>query len=510
MALRELLDKNELQRLQDGFCKVSGLSAYCIDHDGAKITRISGDDRYLHCLQEKLALERVQGPGTIEDLAVEDIEGKKQVAALAISARGEKELYWILFRPEDMEEDTFYQGAELLRIASITLLQGKIQSYGAQANEIRNQADTRKMGRSLKMIQCMGRIVQLLDSENSIEAVMNEWLNAVSAFMELDTAQIFKLQEDEKFMDVICEWRNGDEASFFQRTSRVPAYAFLKKRKRLVINADSITDPEVREIFQLGVKSMMICPAGTKEGGIVVALNHRRTHVFDDVDESFASDAIKILDSILIRRVQKNSLTCAYASMEAVLDGLSTCVMVRDEARRKLVYVNQAFQTTFGAQLKDGKFAWICDAEAKTDKDGAKEKSEGEQGYRERREVHDETTGHRYDLTVTDVRWVDGNLFRMYSLYDVTGVPETEEAAEEEAEEEKAKEEEVEEEKVEEEKTKEEKTEVKKSTRFTEKAEKKAEKKEVKPEVKTVAKTTRKKTEASSKTEKIVSIKRKK
>ena len=56
MALQELLDKNELQRLQDGFCKISGVSAYCLNHEGMKITRISGDDRYLHCMQERMAL----------------------------------------------------------------------------------------------------------------------------------------------------------------------------------------------------------------------------------------------------------------------------------------------------------------------------------------------------------------------------------------------------------------------------------------------------------------------
>ena len=31
MALFELLDKNELQRLQDEFCAVAGVSAYCMN-----------------------------------------------------------------------------------------------------------------------------------------------------------------------------------------------------------------------------------------------------------------------------------------------------------------------------------------------------------------------------------------------------------------------------------------------------------------------------------------------
>ena len=433
MALRELLDKNELQRLQDEFCMVSGLSAYCLDHDGAKITRISGDDRYLRCLQERLALERVQGAESIEDLAIEDLEGRKQVAALAISARGEKELYWVAYRPEDMEEAAFGHALELLRDASVSLLQGKIQTFRAQAKDLRDKADSRKMDRGLKMIRSMGRIVPLLESGDAIENVMKEWLNAVSTFLEIDTAQIFKLQDDEKLMDVICEWRNEGEASFFDRVSRVPTYAFLKKREHLIVNADTVTDPAFREIYQLGVKAMMVYPVGPKDGGMVVALNHRRTHVFDLEDERFADDAVKILDSILVRRIQKNSLTSAYVSMEAVLDGLNTCVMVRDEARRKIIYVNQLFQNTFGEELRQLKFDWIIkkaelangeekkeeNAETKTGNKDA-ETAEETPGFIERRDVYYEEKQRWYDLTVTDVRWVDGNVMRMYSLYDVT------------------------------------------------------------------------------------------
>lgn len=411
MALRELLDRNELQRLQDGFCKVSGISAYCLDHDGAKITRVSGDDRYFHCLQEKLALERVQGDGSIEDLAIEDLEGKKQVAALAIQARGEKELYWITFRPEDMKEETFFQALELLRDASVTFLQGKLQTYGAEANAIRNEADSRKVGRSLRMLQSMGRIVQLLENGDEIATVMSEWLTAVSMFMELDTAQIFKLQDDEKYMDVLCEWRKEGENSFFERTSHVPTYAFLKKRAHIVVNADTVADPEFHEIFRVGVKAMMIYPVGPKEGGMMVALNHCRARSFDDEDEQFSGDAVKILDSILDNRIQKNSLTGAYVSMEEVLDGINTCVLVRDEARRKIIYVNQLLQNTFHEELKTNDFDWLLQM-----RDEALQESDPAQ----REEIFYEAKDRWYDLTVKDVRWVDGSLLRMYSFYDVT------------------------------------------------------------------------------------------
>ena len=411
MALRELLDKNELQRLQDGLCMVAGISAYCLDHEGERITRLSGDDRYLHCLQEKLALDRVMG-ASLEDLAVEDLEGRKQVAALSIEARGEKELYWIVYRPEGMKEDVFYGTLELLRDASISFLQGKLMAYGAEARNLRDEADYRKMTRNAKMNQAMSRIVHLLDKGENIEDTLKEWLDAVCNYLALDTAQIFKVQEDEKYADVILEWRKAGENSYFERSTHVPAYAFLKKRRHLILNADSAMNPEFHEIFQIGVKAMMIFPAGPKEGGLMVALNHLQAHAFDEEEESFAAEAVKVLDSILIRRIQKNSLDGAYASMEAVLDGMNSNVMIRDEVRRKLVYVNQAFQRTFANEIRTEELAWLW-------KDAAPE-TEEVLAYYDHREVFHEEKERWYDLMATDVRWVDGNIYRMYSLYDVT------------------------------------------------------------------------------------------
>ena len=444
MALQELLDKNELQRLQDGFCRISGVSAYCLNHEGVKITRISGDDRYLHCMQERMALERVMGEDSLEDLAVEELEGRKLVAAIAIKARGQKELFWIVFKPEDMTEDEFYQRLELLRDASISFLQGKLQYFGAEAENVRNQANTQKMNRSVKLNQAMARLIQLLESRDPIETIMNEWLRTVCSFMELDTAQIFKLQENDKFMDVICEWRSAGLLSFFDRTSHIPTYSFLRKRRSVILNADTVLDPEYTDVFKIGVKAMMLFPVGPKEGGMMVALNHRRVHVFDDEEESFASDAIRILDNVLTRRIQRNSLDSAYVSMETVLDGINNCIMVRSASGRKLIYVNKLMQDTFPVELKKDHFEWLLKSEEKKPKSDkeeegkeetpndvlakeadAKENAEktnaaGDPEVLERREVYYQEKERWYDLTVTCVRWVDGSMVKMYSLFDVT------------------------------------------------------------------------------------------
>ena len=409
MALLELLDKNELQRLQDEFCCVAGISAYCLDHEGERITRLSGDDRYLNPIKERMAFERVQGEDSIEDLAVEELSGLGQVAALAIQARGEKELYWIVYRPENMSEQAFQNCLELLQDATISFLQGKIKSYGMEAENIRNHSANRKMGRMLQLVQTMAHVVQLLESKEPIEDVMNDWLRIVSSFLELDTSQVFKMQEDGKTMDVICEWRRQGAISFFEKTSRIPSHSFLKRKENLVIGYDRITDPEYREIYNIGLKAVMLFPLCPQETGtaMVLSLNHRKAHEFDEEEIKFAMDSVKLLEDIMIRRIQKNSLSGYYASLEAILDNVNTCIYIRDERQHKMLYANKQMQNIFGEELKGGTFQWLLE-------------QKGEQREEQSRELYYEAKDRWYDLYQTGIKWVDGSEGSLYSLFDIT------------------------------------------------------------------------------------------
>ena len=73
-ALRELIDEKRLQHLQNEFCKVTGVTAVCVDKEGRAITepyidksliRPDGEDPILGEYRKKAAqaLDRVQEGG---------------------------------------------------------------------------------------------------------------------------------------------------------------------------------------------------------------------------------------------------------------------------------------------------------------------------------------------------------------------------------------------------------------------------------------------------------------
>ncbi len=419
MALQKLLDKSELQRLQDEFCRVAGVSAYCLDHDGTRLTRISGDDRYLHSMQERAAFERVQGSQSLEDLAVEDLDGRGQVAALAIRARGEKELYWIVCRPENMTEGAYGDALDLLRDASVSFLQGKLQSFGAEAESIRSQYERQKMDRSIRMAAASAGIVQLLESREPIEKIMNDWLEMVGNYLGLDTAQIFKLQDDEKYMDVICEWCGEKQPTIFDRTAGIRTYSILRSQQPVIVNTDEITRPEYREIYDRGIRAVMLFPIRPQEGsrGMTLSLNHRKSHVFDEEEERFAADAVKVLQNILVRRIQKNSLTGFRASLEEVLDNVNVCIFVQDGKNNKTLFANKMLREAFGEEIQTGVFQSFLEEK---DENVRKMQERGQRNPYLDREFYYEEKDRWYDITDVEIRWLDGNMARLYSIHDIT------------------------------------------------------------------------------------------
>ncbi len=124
----EWINREELQRLQEDFCRATGVCAYCLDKDMRKITAVFGTAGQIRKLQEleergllKTLLERVE-EGSLEEQAVgEPDEHGDRAAAVAVKPDGSVAVYWIVLRSVsgDNGRDTdFLHILDLLRDTS--------------------------------------------------------------------------------------------------------------------------------------------------------------------------------------------------------------------------------------------------------------------------------------------------------------------------------------------------------------------------------------------------------
>ncbi len=419
MSFQELVDKQELQKLQDAFCDVTGIFAFCLDGQMTRITRMSGNakevagmQKYAEAPQVMSVLERVK-EGSLEDIAVEDLaDGSGKVAAIAVKARENVMLYWVVFDGGGSRGESagLLSILDLLCDASYIMCRDKLSSLNAEAENRKNKDEQLEMRDWIQALMSVTEIVQLLDNDEPIEQIMDKWLAILGTQLLVDSAQIFQLYKDKEVMDVVCEWRASSVSSFFDHTSQVKSYSFLYTDKPLVISTDNRKYFSGREMQEVGISAVMIFPILRQENGtgLVVSLNFRSPHSWEMKKIKFAADAVRVLQSILTRRIQKNSLAGSYAVLEAVLDNVGCAIYVTDKKTKEALFANCKLKSTFAKEVEENTFYQLIEQKIAEGKDkGAFEIS-----------YHD--GGRWYDVIYKEISWVDGRDAVLHSLYDIT------------------------------------------------------------------------------------------
>ncbi len=420
-VLREIIDGKKLQRLQDEFCAVTGVYAYCLDAGQGQVTELSGAmeqreqvQAYLNSPQLQSALNRVS-EGALEDLAFERLGDVGEVAAAAVRVEGATVLYWVVFRLHmggQTQEVPFAAVLDFLQDVSVALFSHKLSYLSAEMDNRKSHYVQEAMSRTLHSIEATTAIVQLLDNDDQIELVLEEWVRILGRHLEVDTAQVFQLHSDKKTMDVVCEWCEKGEISFFDKTRQVPSYPFLYTDAPLIFSTPENGEERPEALSALNLKALMLFPVIKMENntdGMILSLNYRQqAHTWAMPEIRFATDAVKVLQSILTRRIDKNSLVSSYAVLDAALDNAGGCVYITDKATGRELFANRKMKDTFAAELRKKTFLELLTREMPEDRGSG------------RYEVFFEQRERWYDLLYKEIAWVDGSPAEMYSLYDIT------------------------------------------------------------------------------------------
>ena len=114
------------------------------------------------------------------------------------------------------------------------------------------------------------------------------------------------------------------------------------------------------------------------------------------------------MQSILIKRITKNSLASSYASLEAILENVGCGICVRDMLSEKILYTNQQFHRLFA----DGRFEKQQDEIFRS---GNKRYGNGNFV-----EYYSKEDNRYFDIYHTQINWVDGRRVMLLTVYDVT------------------------------------------------------------------------------------------
>lgn len=430
-----MIDEKCLQNLQEHFCKVTKLYAYALDAKGQPLTELSAS-REDAGLIETLGLERQfyalykrMVGSTLEDQVIEDTPYHNvKLAAIAIRKNEKPILYWLLCavlseKGQNEEEvrdfgfskvttrNHFYQSLDLLRVASMEMVSMKLSLKHAEEATVTSKLSEKEMGETLYRMEALTAIVQFLESDEPFEEVVGEVLKIAGNFLQISSAQIFRIRKDKKTMDILGEWLNTGIVSLFDQTRGIERMPILYLDKPLVISSETPTFGEIKEnLLAAHIKGTVILPMFfNNHPNMYVSFNEcKRERTWKVTDVKFLNDAAKIIQSILTKRIQKKHLTSSYTCLEAILDNVGCAVYVKDMESGQLLFVNHILKSTFAEELKSGTLFSIFEKNASFG---------GQGGYFE---INYTQKRRWYDLHCTEIIWMDDRKVRLFAIYDIT------------------------------------------------------------------------------------------
>ena len=432
--MQELFDLNELKRVQDCFCLLGNFFACCVDGNGNRITSMSGDEEDVKRINEVFdddafyRLFKQVSSSSLEDMIIEDTKYQNvKMAAVAYKMNGKPIICWLAccvlettYRNEGAAyldgiktlttESKMEAAIDFVQILADKLMECRNLLFHEQEYARKTQYTASELEKGLKRAETLTETVQLLESNNPFEEVISKMLQVVGNYLNISSTQLIRVSTCGKYVDIVGEWLNQGVVSLIDHTKNIERPAFLVGEKPIIISKDTIVSKEIKGFLEAaGNKAFIGIPLVVNGKAIMYwCLNEcriERAWSLDDIH--FVNDVTKILHSILVKRIQKNSLASSYASLQAILDNVGSAIYVKDIETNQLLFANQMLKRTFERELKEGTIEDLLESASSLGRDGYFEVNHAERK-------------RWYDLQVNKITWVDGRDVSLCALFDIT------------------------------------------------------------------------------------------
>ncbi len=365
----------------------------------------------------------------IEDTAVDDIK----VAASAIKREGKTQLVWmfcasILPQSEIKEERNlqqamdndsernvnelsrkttmplFFWAMDVLRDMGTECIRAQYSMAEWKEKNKNNPSSGSEMTENLRRMELLSEILQYLNSDKSIEYIMEEFLQITAQYLNLGSAYI--INRDEASDGILIQW--GEENKELTRMVKKHRFSFMEGSKIKMLSFDSIEILQMlKEYGNLPFYAVMAVPIEVNKQITQYACYFETGYerIWKQDETLFIRDAVRILQNILERRIQKNSIDSSYASLKEILENIGGAVIVVNHQDEKIQFMNQKTRLMFPKDTSDSLLA----QEVK------------ERMIRETlQEFYDYKREAWYEIHKNVIRWVDGQKADMYSIFDIT------------------------------------------------------------------------------------------
>jgi len=424
-----LVDPALMQELQDHFCEAHNLYLACLSKKHGVITKAYGSREELSYIHSKVdmdmhvsLLNRLVNSNLESVVEMNCNRSSVKMCGVAVRMNGDIVAIWIAIGLLDgMEEDTpsymkctteedFYKSIEFLEVISKQLFAIKQEEHLAQEAFVMSRAAESKMEEELRRNGVLTSIVKMLESENEFTKIVDDILKGVGDYLHISNCALMRETSNGELVDMICEYAEAEEDSVIEssqnlKKSDLPFFS----GKPYMISANSMMPEDFRLFFERAkIRAGVFLPI-TINGKVSMYLcfwEKKQDKVWDVNDIKFLNDVKRIVQSILVKRIAKNSLASSYASLEAILENVGCGIYVRDPKNARVLYTNKKYTVAFGGAFTE-----------KSVDEYISEVIESQEQYQE---FYFDNIEKWFAFQCTKINWVDGRDVELCAIFDVS------------------------------------------------------------------------------------------
>lgn len=431
-----MMEYKQWKALQKWFGDVANIYISCLDAGGHELMEPSGDKEELERLREFLdsdqnneLLYRIKTSHMEEQIIEDTVYPNVKIAVISIKMNNEVVLNWFIvgilsdadttgytMPPAEgfsrvTTEKKFLEALDILRVFSVYALnKGYVDEKGQVVSQ-KSDDNEREMKETIRRLETNASIISELDDEEPLEAVLQNMMRVLGEYLEVTGVQMYKKRPDNERMDMIAEWDNTGSVTGYDKIQNIPKHTYLSEEEPFIISYNTFSHPDIEKqmkeikikalmsfpIFINGQLSMYICFTETVKD---------RSWKIDEV--KFIKNAVKIMEGVITKRIQKNSLASSYASLESILEHIGCGIYVRRIEDNKPLFINRYFKETFSEEIEHFKIDTILDKMLYMGNNS---------GYCE---WGQHAMNRWYDIKYAPITWVDGRQVMLFAAFDTT------------------------------------------------------------------------------------------
>ena len=440
------IDFNAFQKMQDAFCESNHVYAMCFDTCFRELTRFSGSEEEEDYFRRFISRELQQAlVASFEDngieniisaepdepfvffngVAIRDDLGRLLGVMMVLGIAGE------LLTSEDVvpkdvrttSYNDFNSSVGLMEILMLHYFSAKMRGDRLETQLEEKELSGNHMRTLLRRNETLTSVLKRMESDNDFAKIAEDILGDIGSFMELSNASLLRLNPDEHTVDMICEWvgRGGKSSisKFFGvEKSTIPFFT----GRPYTISSDAILPENFQAYFlNYNISAGVFLPllVNDKLGMYVCFTMGEEEKKWSVDDVKLLNDIKVVLQTILVKRVTKNSLASSYAALDAILENAGCGICVNDVKAKTVLYTNETFHHIFD-NIRDRQ-------------DFERMLLSSTEPIENIGEYYTQQSQKWYQISFSNIHWVDGREVRLSTIYDITDVKNYQQKIEEQA-----------------------------------------------------------------------------